>query len=160
MLIVKRSKSSLVDINQNLLGEKNLFLELIEEKTMPKFSFLNAAQLNDFKKLLKARYALLQNQETTEFANLIKNARNGIDEEREEFSAPDANLGAEQELTKQHATELREIEQAMLRIDQGIYGNCLDCESNIDFARLLAYPSAQRCLSCQLAFELAERRRI
>jgi len=45
--------------------------------------------------------------------------------------------------------ELQHIEAALARIDDGSYGNCADCDSEIARPRLKAYPMATRCLACQ-----------
>lgn len=45
--------------------------------------------------------------------------------------------------------ELRDIEAAEARIAAGRYGLCTDCEGEIGFARLQAYPTAKRCIDCQ-----------
>ena len=49
--------------------------------------------------------------------------------------------------------ELREIAAARRRIADGRYGRCVDCDAEIDAARLLAQPTAVRCLACQAAGE-------
>lgn len=45
--------------------------------------------------------------------------------------------------------EIREIEAAQQRIADGTYGVCADCGGEIGYARLQAYPTAQRCVLCQ-----------
>ena len=49
--------------------------------------------------------------------------------------------------------ELRELEAARSRIATGAYGVCIDCGQEIAFERLIAYPTASRCLICQDIFE-------
>ena len=49
--------------------------------------------------------------------------------------------------------ELREIEAARLRLDDGTCGICADCGAAIDFERLLAEPAARRCVECQRRHE-------
>jgi DnaK suppressor protein len=49
--------------------------------------------------------------------------------------------------------ELEAIEQALARIAHGAYGKCLDCDVAIAITRLLAAPSALRCIDCQTAAE-------
>lgn len=44
---------------------------------------------------------------------------------------------------------MRDIEAALQRIRDGEYGTCIDCGDDIAFARLLAYPTARRCIVCQ-----------
>ncbi len=45
--------------------------------------------------------------------------------------------------------ELERIERAILRIEQGIYGECETCEKSIPMPRLKAIPWATRCINCQ-----------
>ena len=49
--------------------------------------------------------------------------------------------------------ELEATELALLRITQGTYGLCLACETEIPITRLLAFPSAMRCIKCQTVLE-------
>jgi DnaK suppressor protein len=44
---------------------------------------------------------------------------------------------------------LREISDALIRIDQGTYGVCLECEEPISAKRLEALPWARYCVTCQ-----------
>ena len=43
---------------------------------------------------------------------------------------------------------LDEVEQALVKLDQGSYGVCESCSRPIDAARLEALPSARRCIDC------------
>jgi DnaK suppressor protein len=45
--------------------------------------------------------------------------------------------------------ELRDIEAARTRIMDRRYGICVDCDQDIEYARLQAYPTAKRCTVCQ-----------
>ena len=53
--------------------------------------------------------------------------------------------------------ELRSCEQALHRLDLGIYGDCCDCHDPIPTRRLLVQPEADRCAQCQSAYERAHR---
>lgn len=44
---------------------------------------------------------------------------------------------------------LREIGDALERIEQGSYGTCMDCEEPISVKRLDAVPWARYCVTCQ-----------
>ena len=50
-------------------------------------------------------------------------------------------------------SELHEIEEALVRIEDGDYGDCIHCGASIDRARLQAIPTAKRCIRCQEAYE-------
>jgi RNA polymerase-binding transcription factor DksA len=49
--------------------------------------------------------------------------------------------------------ELRAVEAARDRLQNGTYGVCVDCGLDIDYQRLRANPSALRCIHCQSAHE-------
>jgi RNA polymerase-binding protein DksA len=51
--------------------------------------------------------------------------------------------------------ELARCEAALRRLDDECYGDCCDCGEAIPWPRLLAQPSAERCVDCQRAFERA-----
>lgn len=52
-----------------------------------------------------------------------------------------------------HIGALRDIDTARARIKDGSYGLCAECGGEIGFERLLAYPTAKRCLRCQQLHE-------
>jgi DnaK suppressor protein len=54
--------------------------------------------------------------------------------------------------------ELRDIEAARRRLDDGSYGICTDCGVEIGFERLHAEPEAARCIDCQRRHEKTYRR--
>lgn len=47
------------------------------------------------------------------------------------------------------ALELRAVNAALERIENGIYGRCLKCAGNIEPARLDAIPYAENCVACK-----------
>lgn len=49
--------------------------------------------------------------------------------------------------------ELRAIERAFERLTSGSYGYCSECGCAIPYARLDAYPTAERCTACQTRHE-------
>ena len=49
--------------------------------------------------------------------------------------------------------ELRRLDEARRRFDEGSYGNCIDCGDDIDYRRLRVQPAAIRCVRCQERFE-------
>jgi DnaK suppressor protein len=56
----------------------------------------------------------------------------------------------------EHETaELLVIDASLQRIQEGVYGLCLDCGAHIPAARLDAAPHTQRCIACQTLFEQA-----
>ena len=53
------------------------------------------------------------------------------------------------QLLEVESRELHAIENAIVRIDQGTYGNCDGCDKSIPIARLRAVPYATDCISCR-----------
>jgi RNA polymerase-binding transcription factor len=49
--------------------------------------------------------------------------------------------------------ELRTLDAARARLDEGSYGICSNCGQDIGFERLRANPGAERCIRCQTHFE-------
>ena len=48
---------------------------------------------------------------------------------------------------------LREVSEALLRIEEGTYGKCVDCDEEIPVKRLEVFPAAKRCVECKSRFE-------
>ena len=61
-------------------------------------------------------------------------------------------------LVQMKSETLNKINDALMRLEQGDYGNCFDCGEEIAEKRLRALPFAVRCKDCEEARENAERR--
>ena len=48
---------------------------------------------------------------------------------------------------------LREVSEALRRIERGTYGDCERCEKEIPRKRLEVFPSARHCVECQSQIE-------
>ena len=53
----------------------------------------------------------------------------------------------------QEVKELKAINAALRRMDEGNYGICGDCGEQIAAARLDVSPAAERCIDCQAKYE-------
>ena len=51
--------------------------------------------------------------------------------------------------------ELVAVRAALQRLDDGSYGECIDCGADIGLQRLQAFPAALRCINCQSKTESA-----
>ena len=49
--------------------------------------------------------------------------------------------------------ELRQLDEARRRFDEGSYGNCIACGADIDYRRLRVHPAGILCIPCQEKFE-------
>jgi DnaK suppressor protein len=60
-------------------------------------------------------------------------------------------------INEHETAELAELELALLRLEAGTYGVCVDCAEVIPESRLKARPEAQRCMACQEKIEHTHR---
>jgi len=74
-------------------------------------------------------------------------------------AAGEQSLSSVDDAQADHAAhELKMVAAALRRIDDGTYGDCLDCGDPIDLRRLTALPATPYCTSCQSAREHAKHR--
>lgn len=57
------------------------------------------------------------------------------------------------ETQRRNAVRLKRVEQALVRIEQGEYGLCEDCDERINPKRLRFDPTTTLCLACASARE-------
>jgi DnaK suppressor protein len=117
---------------------------------------LTSGQAEELRGMIEARRRALQAE-----------LHDGIDRAREDSfedlagAAPDA--GDESVATligdidhadvSRDVTELRALDAARERMEQGSYGVCVECGSDIEYERLKAAPAAIRCIGCQRLHE-------
>jgi len=56
-------------------------------------------------------------------------------------------------IARRHVEVIKEIEDALVRIKGHRFGRCMECGTEIGFARLRAFPTARRCVPCQSLHE-------
>ena len=108
--------------------------------------------------LLEAREQVLK-----EVEELLARRRMAQAEQRDD-SVPDVADMALQDATEEQQISLMElrnamreqIDEALLRLEEGTYGICEDCGREISEARLKAVPFARRCIQCQEKAEAIE----
>jgi DnaK suppressor protein len=74
----------------------------------------------------------------------------------EEQSVDDFVQDVDFALMEMKSETLRRIDDALRRLDEGGYGYCGDCSSEISASRLKALPFAELCRDCQEARERAQ----
>jgi len=75
-----------------------------------------------------------------------------------ESSEADIQDEIEFALIQMKSETLNKINDALVRLEQGDYGNCFECGDEIAEKRLRALPFAVRCKECEEAREVAEKR--
>lgn len=118
---------------------------------------MNKRDLQRFRKILLAQ--------REELAGAAKRALSGdIHVDPDDF--PDEIDTASSEVTLQFTGRLREREQGLLakidaaleKIEEGEYGDCINCGEDIGVKRLKARPVAELCIDCKSEQEKLERR--
>lgn len=66
------------------------------------------------------------------------------EENADEMEMYESNLATDEALK----TELKKVNEALLRLESGSYGICANCQKAIPLERLQAYPQANTCLVC------------
>jgi DnaK suppressor protein len=72
----------------------------------------------------------------------------GVEDPIDTVTSTEAKAGAFEASTRQCET-LKDIDDALRRLDEGAYGKCIDCGRPIERARLEAVPWARYCLADQ-----------
>ena len=86
---------------------------------------------------------------------LVLRERGGIAIERSADPMDEIQSASERDLAignvDRESTLLRDVKAALVRRQEGSYGVCIECESEISAKRLAAVPWAPRCIQCQEA---------
>jgi DnaK suppressor protein len=100
-----------------------------------------------FRKVLLRRQDELRN-ETAAFRGEARQVPEGVEDFADEASSSQGKAMSLDENALASET-LRQVEEALARIENGTYGKCLDCGREIETARLEAVPWARYCLEDQ-----------
>ncbi|MCA9194505.1 MAG: TraR/DksA family transcriptional regulator [Planctomycetales bacterium] len=101
----------------------------------------------DLKTRREAMQAALQG-DLTALNAIYRNSSDPVD-----FASESANEEFVSYMADFESRELNLIDEALLRLNSGEYGNCDKCESPIPLERLEAIPHATLCIRCQVEFE-------
>ena len=71
-----------------------------------------------------------------------------------DWASASAETDLEIRIRESEVGELRSIDAALQRIEEGTYGICEDCGKPIPSARLIAIPNAAQCLECKMEDEV------
>ena len=104
-------------------------------------------QLQHYKKvLLNKREELLESIKRNPFREDGLEARKG---DLADLSDRNSNNVISLHLKETETKLLRAIDEALLRLDKGVYGICTSCGEKISKARLEAVPWTRLCISCK-----------
>lgn len=118
---------------------------------------LTPEQIQHLDEIMDARW-------TREIAEINAVAARSRDERRQEVIAgraadrldealAEVAQSTDYAIVRQNIADVRDIVAARKRLAAGTYGVCTDCGAEIAYERLLAYPTAKRCIRCQQEHE-------
>ena len=117
-------------------------------------------KLEGFKKLiLKEREEVLKGllEDKEELSELTREMLSG---DMADEAARTLEIEIRKGLNQSELQKYDDIKRALERIEEGTYGQCIVCQSNISENRLRAIPYATKCLKCKEREELVKRRRL
>ncbi len=120
--------------------------------TFPTARLLSPEQLRELEALLRAQARRL---EATMALHLHHDGELGtpVAAEDTDRAVRETDLDTALNELEREAQEEQAVAAALQRLADGSYGACIDCGEPIGFERLLAHPTASRCLSCQTRHE-------
>ncbi|WP_419770457.1 MAG: RNA polymerase-binding protein DksA [Candidatus Marinarcus sp.] len=115
----------------------------------------NRKQIEELQEILiKRKESITQNiQESRNSIDSLKNSECNDDVDFAEISSDSFKEGI---IANQQVKELKEIDDALKRIEQGTYGVCEMCDELISLGRLRAKPFAKFCTPCREIYEVEQ----
>ena len=114
---------------------------------------LTPGQIDDLKLLLQERERQLTATLNTEL-HVEDSAHASITASSDaDWTTADVDADTLIASAERHSTALADTNAALEKVADDRYGVCETCGEAIGYARLLAYPSARRCLACQRSEE-------
>jgi DnaK suppressor protein len=101
-------------------------------------------EINAFRTILESRRIELESRNHSRVALAIERSPDELDR-IQDTQERELAIGA----LDRNSTFLREVREALVRIDAGTFGICVDCEESINPRRMAAIPWASSCIACQ-----------
>ena len=112
-------------------------------------------KLEHFRSILLEQLRQNSDRVRTDQAAALEAAADDGVKDSVDMSLQDVNQELMLSLGERESQTVAEIEEALLRIDEGTYGQCERCGKQIDERRLEALPTARYDAACQAAVEAA-----
>lgn len=101
-----------------------------------------------FKKMLLAERERILNNSKNSMKNELEISTDDLPDETD-LAASEINQNLVFKLRDRERQLLTKINEALERMDEGLFGICEDCEEPIEIRRLEARPVSTLCLSCK-----------
>jgi DnaK suppressor protein len=118
---------------------------------------MNNRLVKELAAVLRRKRSSLLLQEIAGSQNEAETTLEDRESELEESAQKDRMTRLESRLTERGQILLRQIDDALERIDTGTFGECERCGNEISQARLKAMPTAALCIECATAIEKRQR---
>lgn len=113
---------------------------------------MNADRIEHFRKLLLEELRRHTENVRGDQAAALDSVDDGV-KDSVDMSLQDVNQELALQLGERESQLVADIDQALMRIDEGTYGQCARCGKPIDERRLEAMPTARYDAACQAAIE-------
>ncbi|MBI4436002.1 MAG: TraR/DksA C4-type zinc finger protein [Candidatus Omnitrophica bacterium] len=128
---------------------------------------MNKKEFETFREmLLEKRQSVLENIQQIEKNTLKKSPReasgdlSGYTYHMADMATDNYDTELSLNLASSEQRVLHEIDEALKRIEEGTYGDCLDCGKKISQQRLKAVPYTTYCITCQEKQEKKEKEKM
>ena len=116
---------------------------------------MDAKRLEYFRKILREQLRRHTENVRADQAAALETADDGV-KDSVDMSLLDHNQEIAFRLGERESQMVADIDQALLRIEEGSYGICARCGKPIDERRLEAVPTARYDAACQAAIEASQ----
>ncbi|GAC1396451.1 MAG: RNA polymerase-binding protein DksA [Pyrinomonadaceae bacterium] len=118
---------------------------------------MDAQKLKHFREILEAQLRQHKNNalDNQEAAVEMRESDDGV-KDTLDMSLADVNQELQLRLGERESNMIADTDQALRRIDEGVYGTCQRCSKPIPERRLEAMPAARYDAECQSLIEASE----
>lgn len=113
---------------------------------------MEAEKVEHFRQILLKELRRHNQNVREDQAAALESADDGV-RDAVDMSLEDVNKEVAFRLGERESQLVADIDQALLRIEEGAYGTCARCGQEINERRLEAMPSARYCAQCQSLIE-------
>jgi RNA polymerase-binding transcription factor DksA len=119
-------------------------------------SSISKKQINALQGIMESELARLVKETQKEMDPELKSSINDIDggaSDIDDEAVADSIVDVDNAIIGLHLHKIKDLNLALDRIQEGSFGICIDCGDDVGFERLSAYPTAKRCIKCQILHE-------
>lgn len=127
----------------------------MEKQFLKKFKIRLESEKNDILYELRKIATQNKNDPNKWESKFIFSDNESGHEEMEVEEDESEEYGQRQSVVRSLSQSLNDINLALKKIDDGTYGKCENCNQNIPYERLEAFPAARICLDCNASKKIS-----